>query len=81
MAEVAEETSAGTVPTDGVLPIPGKVVAVQGPVVDVLFAKVEDIPDLYDTINVKTFDKKNLVLLVSEHLDLAHGAEAGMNGE
>jgi F-type H+-transporting ATPase subunit beta len=69
MAEVDEQASAGTAPTDGGLPTPGKVVAVQGPVVDVLFAKVEDIPDLYNTINVKTFDKKKLVLLVQEHLE------------
>lgn len=47
----------------------GKVVAVQGPVVDVEFKTVEDIPDLHETIDVKTFDKKNLTLLVFEHIE------------
>jgi F-type H+-transporting ATPase subunit beta len=47
----------------------GKVVAVQGPVVDVKFERVEDMPDLHETIMTKTFDKREIALLVAEHLE------------
>jgi F-type H+-transporting ATPase subunit beta len=47
----------------------GKVVAVQGPVVDAKFEKVEDMPDLHETIMTKTFDKRDVALLVAEHLE------------
>jgi len=47
----------------------GRIVAVQGPVVDVKFAKVEDMPDLHETIVTRTFDKRELSLLVAEHLE------------
>ena len=47
----------------------GKVIAVQGPVVDVKFAVVEDMPDIYESVVAKTFDRKDVTLLVSEHLE------------
>jgi F-type H+-transporting ATPase subunit beta len=47
----------------------GRVVAVQGPVVDVKFDRIEDIPDLHETILVTTFDKREITLLVAEHLE------------
>lgn len=47
----------------------GKVIAVQGPVVDVRFERVEDVPDLHETIATRTFDKRDVTLLVSEHLE------------
>jgi len=47
----------------------GKVVAVQGPVVDVQFVAIEDMPDLHETIHTKTFDKREVTLLVAEHLE------------
>jgi F-type H+-transporting ATPase subunit beta len=47
----------------------GKVVAVQGPVVDVKFEKIEDMPDLHETILTRTFDKRDVTLLVAEHLE------------
>ncbi len=47
----------------------GKVVAVQGPVVDVKFDRVEDMPDLHETIHVRTFDRREIMLLVAEHLE------------
>lgn len=47
----------------------GKVVAVQGPVVDVLFANVEDMPDMHEIIVSRTFDKRDITLLVAEHLE------------
>jgi len=47
----------------------GKVIAVQGPVVDVKFNCVEDMPDMHETIYARTFDKRNVVLLVAEHLE------------
>ena len=47
----------------------GKVIAVQGPVVDVKFVTVEDMPDLHETVHVRTFDKRHVTLLVAEHLE------------
>lgn len=47
----------------------GKVVAVQGPVVDIKFEKVEDMPDLHETVVTKSFDKRDVILLVAEHLE------------
>lgn len=47
----------------------GKIVAVQGPVVDVKYASIDEIPDLHETVMTKTFDKKVLTLLVAEHLE------------
>lgn len=47
----------------------GKVSGVQGPVVDVKFERVEDMPDLHETIMTKTFDKRDVMLLVAEHLE------------
>ncbi len=47
----------------------GKVVAVQGPVVDVKFEQVEDMPDLHETVTTTTFDRQKVVMLVGEHLE------------
>jgi len=47
----------------------GRVVAVQGPVVDVRFDSVEDMPDLHETIITRTFDRREVTLLVAEHLE------------
>jgi F-type H+-transporting ATPase subunit beta len=47
----------------------GKIVAVQGPVVDVKFDLVEDMPDMHETIKTTTFDKREITLLVAEHLE------------
>ena len=47
----------------------GKVVSVQGPVVDVKFEKVEDMPDMHETILTIAFDKREIVLAVAEHLE------------
>lgn len=47
----------------------GRVVAVQGPVVDVKFEKVEDMPDLHETVITKSFDKREISLLVAEHVE------------
>ncbi len=47
----------------------GRVVAVQGPVVDVKFDTVEDMPDMHETIKVVTFDRREVTLLVAEHLE------------
>ncbi|MEI6969963.1 MAG: F0F1 ATP synthase subunit beta [bacterium] len=50
-------------------PRKGKVIGVQGPVVDVLFATVEDMPDLNEVVHARTFDKKDVKLLAAEHLE------------
>ncbi len=47
----------------------GRVVAVQGPVVDVRFESINDMPDMHETIMTKTFDQRDLMLLVAEHLE------------
>ena len=46
----------------------GRVIAAQGPVVDVRFAKTEDLPALSDALKVKTFDGRTIILQVAEHL-------------
>jgi len=46
----------------------GFVVAVQGPVVDVKFNEIDDIPDIMENINTQTVDNKKVVLEVAEHL-------------
>ena len=48
--------------------ISGRVVAVQGPVVDVKFEKAEDVPNIFSVINTETIDKESVVLEVAEHL-------------
>lgn len=47
----------------------GKVVAVQGPVVDVKFNAIEDMPDMHDMVTTQTFDGRKLTMLVAEHLE------------
>ena len=46
----------------------GKVISVRGPVVDVRFEHVSDIPALYDVLIGQSFEKKKVVLEVAEHL-------------
>ncbi len=47
----------------------GRVVAVQGPVVDVIFESIDAMPDLHETLLTRTFDKRDVTLLVAEHLE------------
>jgi F-type H+/Na+-transporting ATPase subunit beta len=47
----------------------GHVAAVQGPVVDIKFDSVEEMPDLHETVLTTTFDKREITLLVAEHLE------------
>jgi F-type H+-transporting ATPase subunit beta len=47
----------------------GRVIAVQGPVVDVKFNSVEDMPDLHEVIKTRTFDRRDAMLVVAEHLE------------
>lgn len=49
-------------------PHPGKVVGVQGPVVDVKFSNLFEVPDIYDVIHVTALDGRKITLEVSEHL-------------
>ncbi len=44
------------------------IVAVQGPVVDVKFAKADEVPSLYNILNTTTFDGREVLLEVAEHL-------------
>ncbi len=46
----------------------GKVVAVQGPVVDVKFADAADVPDIYQVIHIMALDGRKITLEVAEHL-------------
>ncbi|MCK5451347.1 MAG: F0F1 ATP synthase subunit beta [Candidatus Omnitrophica bacterium] len=48
--------------------ITGKVVAVQGPVVDVKFETMEDVPNIYNTVELDTVDGNCVVLEVAEHM-------------
>lgn len=46
----------------------GRVVAVQGPVVDVKFDSIEGVPNVYGVLHVETVDGRRVVLEVGEHL-------------
>lgn len=46
----------------------GRVVAVQGPVVDIKFDRPEDVPNIFSVINTATIDKEEVVLEVAEHM-------------
>ncbi len=46
----------------------GRVVSVQGPVVDIWFDSLDDIPALYDVIEVWNYDKRKVILQTAEHL-------------
>ncbi len=46
----------------------GRIISVQGPVVDVRFDNPDDIPALYDCIEVVAFDKRRIILQCAEHL-------------
>jgi len=46
----------------------GRVVSVQGPVVDVKFPGAEDVPNINSVINTKIAEGENVVLEVAEHL-------------
>ncbi len=46
----------------------GRIVAIQGPVVDVYFDDMNDIPALFDVIEAYNFNKRRIVLQTAEHL-------------
>ncbi|MCM8830826.1 MAG: F0F1 ATP synthase subunit beta [Candidatus Omnitrophica bacterium] len=46
----------------------GKVVSVQGPVVDVKFARLEDVPSIYSVLETQTITGEKITLEVAEHL-------------
>lgn len=46
----------------------GRVISVRGPVVDVRFENVQDIPPLYVVLEAQNFVKQRVVLQVAEHL-------------
>ena len=49
-------------------PMAGKVVGVQGPVVDVQFPTLPSVPDIYNVIYVTAMDGRRVTLEVNEHL-------------
>lgn len=48
--------------------ITGKVVSVQGPVVDVKFSDSKDVPNIFNVIHTRTVNSEPVVLEVAEHL-------------
>jgi F-type H+/Na+-transporting ATPase subunit beta len=46
----------------------GKVVSVQGPVVDVVFEKAEDVPAINHVLETYTIDRERIVMEVAEHV-------------
>ncbi len=46
----------------------GKIIAVQGPVVDVKFLKAKDVPKTFDVIKAYTVDSREVLLEVAEHM-------------
>ena len=47
----------------------GRVASVQGPVVDVKFDSAEEMPDLNEIVSTRTFDRREVLLEVAEHLE------------
>src|SRR3989338_4992968 len=47
----------------------GKIISVEGPVVDVAFKSEADIPDLYEAIETECYGGQKLILEVVEHLE------------
>ena len=47
----------------------GRIIAVEGPVVDVQFAKGQDMPNLYEAIDTNNFIGEKITLEVVEHLE------------
>ena len=47
----------------------GRVVAVQGPVVDIKFDEIGHMPDMHDVVLTKTYDGRELTMLVAEHIE------------
>ncbi|OGW83905.1 MAG: F0F1 ATP synthase subunit beta [Omnitrophica bacterium RIFCSPHIGHO2_02_FULL_51_18] len=52
------------------MPNNGRVTAVQGPVVDVKFNDLSDVPDIHEVVFVKALDGREITLEVAEHLPL-----------
>ncbi len=48
-------------------PAVGRVISVQGPVVDVKFDNIQDIPNVYSMVQTKTVDGKDVIMEVAEH--------------
>ncbi len=46
----------------------GRIISVQGPVVDIYFESISDIPALFDVVEVYNFEKKKVILQTAEHL-------------
>jgi F-type H+/Na+-transporting ATPase subunit beta len=46
----------------------GKIVSVQGPVVDVKFANAEDVPNIFTMLTTKTVDGSDVILEIAEHM-------------
>jgi F-type H+-transporting ATPase subunit beta len=46
----------------------GRIISVQGPVVDVRFEKEEHVPNLYEAIETKSFDGRRIIMEVAEHM-------------
>src|SRR3989304_1756441 len=46
----------------------GRVVSVQGPVVDVIFSRPEEVPNIFGVIKTYTVDNEEVVLEVAEHM-------------
>ena len=53
----------------GNAPLPkGKVISVQGPVVDVKFVTSSDVPNIFDVVTTNTIDGEEVILEVAEHM-------------
>ncbi|MDD5226546.1 MAG: F0F1 ATP synthase subunit beta [Candidatus Omnitrophica bacterium] len=61
----ADKAQTVEMPANGVY---GRVISVRGPVADVRFEQVKDLPALYDVLIGQSFNKRKVVLEVAEHL-------------
>ncbi|MFA6636327.1 MAG: F0F1 ATP synthase subunit beta [Candidatus Omnitrophota bacterium] len=47
---------------------PGKIISVQGPVVDVQFPEGQNMPPLFDVLKMRAFDGREVIVEIAEHL-------------
>ncbi|MDD4294499.1 MAG: F0F1 ATP synthase subunit beta [Candidatus Omnitrophica bacterium] len=67
-SEAAEKNTVKTEEKDYKITASGRIISVQGPVVDIKFPSTKNIPALYDVLKAKTFDGRNVDLEAVEHL-------------
>jgi len=68
MNEEIKKTGQAPLEAEPTRNVRGRIIGVRGPVIDVTFDKIGDLPALFDVLIGQTFDKRKVVMEVAEHL-------------